>query len=111
MKELELKPSVVHEQNVPGIEQKYLTTIKRVKGHQFFELNLETGVIEQVKLQHDGAYRLDGSGQEYKVFCKKYVVFVQALNLKNAIKVFIREGYINAQQEVIFDYKKEDSGG
>lgn len=106
MKELELTPAVTIEQKRPGLEQRYLTSLTKVRGHRFFELDLETGIIIEIPLTTD-EYHI-GSAASYKVFTKPHSVFVQALNKKNAIKVFKREGYINEQQEVIFDWKKGD---
>ena len=94
MKELETNEAAP----VGGIEKqvkkqvKHLGRIKKLPGLQLFSLDLSTGKIEKVKLESKVVYDGDSrTKQLHKVEAKANLMYVQALNLKNARSKFLKE--------------------
>ena len=72
-------------------ELKYLGSIKHQPGHTLFEINLNTGQIKEATIKREVAVGIDGKPvYKRKVQISADCYYLEALNLKNAKKRFLR---------------------
>ena len=72
-------------------ELKYLGSILHRPGHTLFELNLNTGVIKRAIIERRVSVGMDGKpAYQNKVQVNKECYYLEALNIKNAKKKFLK---------------------
>ena len=73
-------------------EQKYIGSIRHRPGHTLFEVNLKTGQIKEAVLDRRVSVGLDGKeSYQTKVQVNKGCYYLEALNIKNAKKRFVKK--------------------
>ena len=64
-------------------------TVRRLPGLKLYEYDLTTGEIREADVQTEATLKLDGPmGRTGKVDAKELCLYVQALNLPNAVRKF-----------------------
>ena len=72
-------------------ELKYLGSIRHQPGHTLFEVNLNTGRIKEAIIKRDVYAGTDGKPiYKSKVQIEKDCYYLEALNIKNAKKKFLK---------------------
>ena len=72
-------------------ELKYIGSILHQSGHTLFEINLNTGIIKEAVITREVSVGIDGKPIfKRKVNINKECYYLEALNVKNAKKKFLK---------------------
>lgn len=76
-------------------EYKYIGSQRRIAWLTLFSFNYKTGEIKKASVQHEVAIGFNGGVvKKHKLMVEPYCIYRQALNVKNFVKVLVREGIL-----------------
>lgn len=96
----------IREEKQQRKEIKLIGQQRKVPGLTLWEYSEKTGLIEKAKFKKDTlaitslSMSPESITNTHKVVVNEFCVYVQALNLKNAIKVLKRLGYTNLKTSI-----------